>query len=262
MIGEKIEQLMALYSRAPAVYVALEECVRRGHGEVIDVCEQGALVFEENSRSYLLIAQHDDVFMRFFSRCEKQDTMFLVNTAAYAAFIGKERGLKDKYTCISAYYPGRDLLSYAPLDIRVLGVEMLSFMQKHYSLSVSKDYLRQRLLQGECFGAFIDGELCGFIGTHDEGSMGMLEVFQAYRRMGIAKRLESFMINRHLQCGFVPFCQVFEGNEASLALQKSLGMVLGKERVYWVLNEAEDDEKINDGACGKGKAEKDTSADQ
>ena len=39
------------------------------------------------------------------------------------------------------------------------------------------------------FGAFVDGQLAGFVGEHSEGSMGMLEIFPAYRRRGLGYSL-------------------------------------------------------------------------
>ena len=51
-------------------------------------------------------------------------------------------------------------------------------------------YVTERLRAGVMIGAFVDGRLAGFAGIHSEGSMGMLEVFEPFRRQGIGYALE------------------------------------------------------------------------
>ena len=84
------------------------------------------------------------------------------------------------------------------------------------------------------FGAFVDGQLAGFVGEYSEGSMGMLEIFPAYRRRGLGYALECFQINRYLSQGRVPFDQVVVGNEKSMSLQKKVGMELSRDTVSWL----------------------------
>ncbi|MCI5919517.1 MAG: GNAT family N-acetyltransferase [Roseburia sp.] len=84
------------------------------------------------------------------------------------------------------------------------------------------------------YGAFLAGKLTGFIGVHEEGSMGMLEVFPEYRGRKIGKALETYLINLQLEQGMTPYGQVVEGNEISTQLQKSLGLCPAKTPVYWM----------------------------
>lgn len=83
-------------------------------------------------------------------------------------------------------------------------------------------------------GAACGRTLAGFAGTHEEGSMGMLEVFEPYRRRGIAAALEKYLINRTLEKGFTPYCQVFTDNAASIRLQEKLGLKLCRKEIYWI----------------------------
>ena len=48
-------------------------------------------------------------------------------------------------------------------------------------MAPGRDYVAERLAAGAMTGAFLDGVLAGFIGIHEEGSIGMLEVLPAYR---------------------------------------------------------------------------------
>ena len=108
-------------------------------------------------------------------------------------------------------------------------------MCRYYENSLSsRDYILDRLASGVVYGAFVNGALAGFIGEHDEGSGGMLEVLPQYRRMGLGTLLETYNINMALQNGKTPFGQFFEENSVSRALQRSMGMEVASEPVFWL----------------------------
>lgn len=54
-----------------------------------------------------------------------------------------------------------------------------------------------------------------------------------YRRQGIATLLQSYLTNLELSRGHIPYGQVFDGNEPSLALQRSLGYQRSAGLMYW-----------------------------
>lgn len=86
------------------------------------------------------------------------------------------------------------------------------------------------------FGAFVQSRLAGFIGRHDDGGMGLLTIFEQYRRRGLGEELEKFMINYVMSFLRVPFCDVYIDNAPSLALQEKLCMSAAVGRTYWIDN--------------------------
>ena len=86
----------------------------------------------------------------------------------------------------------------------------------------------------ELLGGFVGDTLVGFIGWHPEGDMGLLHVFEAYRRQGFAYAMEALQINLMLKRGELPRGQVIRGNEASLALQVKLGFTVADSTVSWM----------------------------
>ena len=84
------------------------------------------------------------------------------------------------------------------------------------------------------FGVFVRGEIAGFVGTHEEQTMGLLEILPEYRRLGLAYALEAHLINHLLSIGQTPFCQVAIHNEPSLRLQRKLGLTISDTVVYWL----------------------------
>ena len=140
--------------------------------------------------------------------------------------------------CKQAAYEGTALVDVpaadgVSLDIRPLSMQDLSFVKAHYHVKLSDAYMAARMQSG-MLGAFVDGACAGFIGTHAEGSIGLLEVLPAYRRHGLGRILEAAMINRRLSDGELPYCQVLTVNEASLTLQKRLGMTVSQGNVWWL----------------------------
>jgi len=138
--------------------------------------------------------------------------------------------------CRQAAYFGLATLSEpdGPWTIRQLDENHLDFVAEHYSHIEDRDYLLGRLRSGVLLGAFLDGQLAGFIGMHAEGSIGILEVLPAYRRRGIAEALEIRMANRLLGRGHVPYTQIAAGNQASLALQEKLGFAVSEKPLWWL----------------------------
>ena len=83
-------------------------------------------------------------------------------------------------------------------------------------------------------GAFVDGAPAGFVGFHDEGSIGMLEVLPEYRRRGLGEALEAGAVRLALSRGQYAFGQVETENAASLALQKKVGLELSDRELFWL----------------------------
>lgn len=120
------------------------------------------------------------------------------------------------------------------IDIRPLSMAELPSVIQHYTNIPDEQYIRERLQAG-MLGIYVEGKLAGFIGTHPEGSIGLLEVFPAYRRQGLAYQLETAMMLHQQSLGRIPYAQIKEGNDASVALHRKLGMEITQEAsICWL----------------------------
>ena len=97
--------------------------------------------------------------------------------------------------------------------------------------------MKERIEAGAFIGAFDSGQLIGFAGIHGDGSAGMLYVAEEYRRKGIGGALESCIINQQLANGQTPYCQIAEGNDASIALHEKLGLYIAEQPMWWLFKE-------------------------
>ena len=154
------------------------------------------------------------------------------------AFLRDQYHLPDLRGCTQAAYLEKEPLPVPPgFEIRPLGEEFFSLILENYHSFTDPEYIHKRIAAGVMYGAFQKGELLGFIGMHAEGSVGMLEVLPQHRRKGAATALMAFMTGFCLERGWVPFSQIFHGNEASLALHRRLGWALSQRPLYWVMPE-------------------------
>lgn len=219
------------------------EILRRGLGELTAVSTDGVLLRENFSGIYMMSVNSMEAGLKFLEKAEgaEQAEWFVVHQEYMIDIVKEHFGLRHVNPCIQAVYTRKEPLASArkligrKIDIRCLGVEYEQEIIQHYHTVETPGYIKNRLIQKKMFGAFVDGKLAGFIGSHSEGSLGMLEVFEEYRNQGIATALEAHGINRILEEGNVPFVQIMEENEASVKLQRKLGLAFAKEKVYWIV---------------------------
>lgn len=121
-------------------------------------------------------------------------------------------------------------------QIRTLEEDQLSYVVSHYEGKLSEEYFRNRICGGQMKGAFFQGELVGFIGMHDEGSIGMLWISPDFRGKKLAQALETVLVNEGLDRGEIPYGQIRPMNQPSLCLQEKLGLYLSRTPVFWMEN--------------------------
>ncbi|MCM1105589.1 MAG: tRNA (guanosine(37)-N1)-methyltransferase TrmD [Blautia sp.] len=119
------------------------------------------------------------------------------------------------------------------IEIFALTMEEFPLVKQCYTIE-EPEYLRKRIEKGMMYGAFMQGELAGFIGVHDEGSIGMLYVLPRFRRRKVAAALETYLCNRLIRQKMTPYGQIAIGNTASVLLQERLGLCMSRGHVYWM----------------------------
>ena len=103
-----------------------------------------------------------------------------------------------------------------------------------YYDKLSNNEVETLLKNGNLLGGYKNGTLIGFVGNHSEGSIGLLEVFPQYKRLGYGTILESYIVNKMIEKSLVPFAQIEINNEKSMTLQTKLGFKISEDRLYWM----------------------------
>jgi GNAT superfamily N-acetyltransferase len=228
-------QLVEKYLAAdPLHYIPISESLRRGMAEIVQVTEDSLLTFNREGRSFYLSVRSLQALQSMLSLLSL-DCWVLLHELAYRPNL-EAIGFKCFHApAFTAAYlkPDIELPQVDGLEIRPLTEEYLPLVLEHYRLIPDAAYIRERIAYG-MLGAFYRSEPAGFVGVHDEGSMGMLEVFPGFRRLGIGSALGAYMIKNELQRGHIPYDEYFAGNLASRNLQEKLGFSFSDQPVIWM----------------------------
>lgn len=210
-----------------------------GYGCLLDFYRRGARVCYAGEDG--LILKNDEFGICYaggsaFSPELEAARMALVEDRALAERLAARNAGLEIMECVQWVYLGKDppRTDCPGVTLRPLTMADLDFVLENYHHPGSvEEHIRGRIAEG-MLGAEIGGQLAGFIGVHEEGAMGLLEVLPAFRRRGLAEALEAALIRRQLDRGCLPYAQVRTGNAASEALQRKLGLTLDSRVLYWV----------------------------
>lgn len=234
---DALQKAREYLERDPLLYMDMLGPLDRGMVEVISLREDGLLLYNGPGEAFMLAADSLEAGKALCAGVEAME-IATAHDGETGAFLRDQYHLPDLRGCTQAAYLEKEPLPVPPgFEIRPLGEEFFSLILENYHSFTDPEYIHKRIAAGVMYGAFQKGELLGFIGMHAEGSVGMLEVLPQHRRKGAATALMAFMTNFCLERGWVPFSQIFHGNEASLALHRRLGWALSQRPLYWVMPE-------------------------
>lgn len=230
------EAAQAYLERDRLRYLGLVEVLRRDSGEVLYAGKDGVLLYDRGSTAYMLTAETQGAAQAMLALIPAEAGLCMAHESWYLPALREKLGLKVGPVCHQVAWLEETPPAPSPLPGEIMSLDRswTALVSAHYGHSYADDaYVAQAIGRG-MLGAFVGGELAGFIGTHDEGTVGMLKVLPQYRRRGVAEALHRAMIGRVLALGGIPFGHVEVGNEASMALQKKVGMTVSEHLVYWM----------------------------
>lgn len=230
-----LAQAMQYLNQNRILHIDMIEPLRRGSGSILRAGTDGVLIFDRLAALYLVSAETAPAAAEM-AALMTEPKLAAAHQEHTAKTLAEIFGLRRTMCCYQAMWD----LSVPPavpesdLELRLLTPDLEAEILSNYSHDIGRDYIRGRILAGEMTGAFDDGELAGFIGLHEEGSMGMLEVKPAYRRRGIASLLLASLSASQLALGRIPFSQFVRDNIQSRKLHEQLGFTISNECVYWL----------------------------
>ena len=214
------------------------EPLRLNHVEIIYEGKEGMILVERRSQTLMISMNDIEKFVKIYEKenLVKYD-LIDVKQKEIADLLVAEYGKTLQFGCYQAVYLKKEkpvIELPSSVCIRLLTEDYAQEVNQAYHQMDDLDYIMDKINHQELWGLFENNDLAGFIGMHDEGSMGILEVVPKYRQRGYGTLLESYLINDCLEKGKIPYCQVIEGNIASFNLQSKLGLEISEDLSYWL----------------------------
>lgn len=224
-----------LAGRGAVAHVDMIEAIRRKQAEILYAGEEAVMIYEADSRTCMIAAEDPAPCRAILER--NTYYQFAVHHKGLAGEIQKKYHFPKSLVTYQCAWTRKEPLEADGSGIRLLGPEHADEVCSYYgTMGDPGDYVRELIRRGQMWGIFENGRMAGFAGEHLEGSMGLLEIVPEYRRRGFGYRLEAFLIRHFLKQKRVPFCQVIEGNEESMRLQKKLGMEIAEPPTWWLFD--------------------------
>lgn len=233
-IKEIEEMAFAYFKKDEIGHLDMSEPIRRGHAQIIFADkEKGVCLIEKNSGGYFLSAQDEACGKQMLDQIEECELICLHQEFLYEMarkkFHFSEQLQVRQYGYLGELIPE----TKGDLTIRPIQEEDLSIVLNNYHI-YSMEELEWLKNQEYLFGGYLGSKLVGFVGIHPEGSLGLLKVLDNHLRKGYGRVLEVFITNHVIKKGWIPFGQVAKGNQASIALQSSLGVTPSDNWIYWM----------------------------
>lgn len=217
--------------------IHLIETLSRGRGEIFFAEGKSLLVYNRTCDIVLLTAENIEHGDKMLSLIPETCGLAVTSQSFLNDLLCEKLKFKVCQECHQVCYTPREPLPVRHKDIRALTHEEFSYVAEHYTLG-DPDSVKERINAKALYGAFIEGQIVGFAGIHEDGSMGMLYVDEKHRYQGIGAALESYVINREREAGHTPYAHIIVGNEESLRLQEKLGLYQAKQNIWWLVKKA------------------------
>lgn len=234
------QELIGRLAKEKRNNIHMMESLSRGRAEILYAQFSGhgaeVLLYDRNAKICMMDAPDQESGEKMAKLLPEDTGMVLVSRPFLRDIL-----IKRQYAVFGEFcqmlYTRREALPVKHKEIRLLSLDDLPYVCKWYGADgpgMDDGYVKERILAKAMYGAFLDGRQVGFVGMHDEGSLGMLFVEEDYRGRGIAGSLEAFAVNRMLERGWVPYGHVSVENTASQNLQEKLGFYKAEKSFWWL----------------------------
>lgn len=229
------------------LHIDMIELINRGRAEIIYGEDDEYLLRDINTGIGFHTKPEGAIAFAFDMEDNMKPACIILHQTKYIKQL-EEAGYNNNAVCKQAVWTRREKMPARGLyktdagitedgyTIKLLGRDDFEAAAKLYKGFDGDGYLYDRIMDGAVYGAFDIERLIGVIGLHEEGSIGMLSVDPEYRRKKLAMALETYIFNLAIEKGQIPYGQVIVGNEASMALQKKLGLYFSKTDIVWMEN--------------------------
>ena len=233
------------------LHIDMIESINRGRAILIAKDYNDILILDKETGYYHYSGNNIEFFYTLPKEVRLSIKKIVLHQEEMVEPVRKLLSLRNKLVCYQSVYTPRERLPIAGLyrgdgkptadglRIRLLDMSFADVVQETYNNAdyqkvKDSDYIKDRIQKKRMYGAFINDELAGIIGIHNDDSIGMLYVYEKFRGRHVGKALHTYIINKMLSLDWTPYSQIMIGDEASTNLQASLGMYMSKTPIIWL----------------------------
>jgi len=215
-------------------YLGLDRVLKRGSGEILAEKENALLIRDSVSRAYMLACEDMETGISLLDRFADEDCdLLMVSNYDIGSAAFERYGFSGKLACYQVAYYGEKPAINTDLTVRTADEQDLPMLTENYQL-INPEELEEVVRRRSILLGYDQDHLVGFIGEHLEGAMGILYVFPEYRNRGFGTALQTYLIVKTMEQGYIPFGQVEKDNRTSLSLQKKIGMTQSDNLSVWM----------------------------
>lgn len=224
--------------RDHTLYAGILQLIRRNTYQILEDETDGIYMQDTISKiCFLACADSEKAFTWFEKHHTSGYAMLTVYDEPLSRRIEKEYGM----TCFMEVYQCEYAKKEKPevnsdLTIVQANKSDIPLILSHYD-KLEEWEIETIIQMGNLFIGYHNNDPVGFVGSHLEGAIGLLEVFEEYRRRGYGRALEAHMIRVFMDRGLLCFGQIEKFNVKSIALQENMGLVLDDRLQYWLVQE-------------------------
>lgn len=222
----------------PCLYADMLQC-RKAGGQVLYETENALLLQGKISKILYSSAADEQAGKEIVKHLPEQFEILVAHDTYTDPWLKSMRRLHCELECVHCVYveeepPTAKLpKGFIIKRLDASHIQRIIAMYRHSMESLANEAYINECLKDGMYGAFYGDELCGFIGVHEQESIGILEVHPTWQRQGLAVALERVMIAKQLERGRLPYGEIVRDNFASIRLQKKAGMITDEKLTYW-----------------------------
>ena len=229
----KREEIKKIFG-ADEDHFALINYVINNGGEILYAEKYGVLALYKGI--YALFGTSGQGLEKALSLVENASCFVCSSSEEGDAVLEKFKNIKKKKACYQILY--REPFGVQiPADTIVKELpptdENIDFVKATYTLGFSREDIKRLMQDFTFYATYTNGELSGYIGRHDEGSIGLLEIMPKFRRKGLGAFLVDYSVKKVNEQGDIAYCNIEVSNEKSLKMHLKMNFIPSNKFVYW-----------------------------
>lgn len=227
------QQIIKILKKKKRNHIHMMESLSRGLAEVLYAKGNNILIYNESCKLCMLTVENLEEGIKILDFVPEETRLFITNQEFMNEPVCEKFSAQMYHECYQVLYTAREALPVCHKDIRMLTLQDLAYVCEHYDMG-NEEHLKDLIESKMMYGAYIENELVGFMGIHEDGSLGLLYVDKAYRRQRLGEALVCYLTNLQKDCGMTPYAHIISDNMASLGMQEKIGYYVAEQTIFWL----------------------------